>query len=162
IMDFTSKISLVSLADMMEIGSMTPETIESIARQIESQIKIKRDYESKVKILLVTPYMGVILSLIASVLLGSAILSLLLGQKISYAVGPLIEASVLLPRAIYITEISSIFNSFMAGLLVGKLGSGKIATGLIHSAILVIITAVMLLVLLHVHFDFYKPSTPTI
>ncbi|MCY0873773.1 MAG: type II secretion system F family protein [Acidianus infernus] len=162
IMDFTSKISLVSLADMMEIGSMTPETIESIARQIESQIKIKRDYESKVKILLVTPYMGVILSLIASVLLGSAILSLLLGQKISYAVGPLIEASVLLPRAIYITAISSIFNSFMAGLLVGKLGSGKIATGLIHSAILVIITAVMLLVLLHVHFDFYKPSTPTI
>ncbi|MUM65471.1 flagellar assembly protein [Acidianus infernus] len=162
IMDFTSKISLVSLADMMEIGSMTPETIESIARQIESQIKIKRDYESKVKILLVTPYMGVILSLIASVLLGSAILSLLLGQKISYAVGPLIEASVLLPRAIYITAISSIFNSFMAGLLVGKLGSGKIATGLIHSAILVIITAVMLLVLLHVHFAFYKPSTPTI
>jgi len=162
IMDFTSKISLVSLADMMEIGSMTPETVESIARQIESQIKIKRDYESKVKILLVTPYMGVILSLIASVLLGSAILSLLLGQKISYAVGPLIEASVLLPRAIYITAISSIFNSFMAGLLVGKLGSGKIATGLIHSAILVIITAVMLLVLLHVHFAFYKPSTPTI
>lgn len=162
ITDFTSKISLVSLADMMEIGSMTPETIESIARQIESQIKIKRDYESKVKILLVTPYMGVILSLIASVLLGSAILSLLLGQKISYPVGPLIEASVLLPRAIYITAISSIFDSFMAGLLVGKLGSGKIATGLIHSAILVIITAVMLLVLLHVHFAFYKPSTPTI
>ncbi|BDC18104.1 type II secretion system F family protein [Acidianus sp. HS-5] len=162
IMDFTSKISLVSLADMMEIGSMTPDTVESIARQIESQIKIKRDYESKVKILLVTPYMGVILSLIASVLLGSAILSLLVGQKITYAVGPLIEASVLLPRAIYITAISSLFNSFMAGLLVGKLGTGKIATGLVHSAILVIITAAMLLILLHVHLAFYSPSSTTI
>lgn len=162
IRDFTSKISLISLADMMEIGSMTPETVESIARQIEAQIKIKRDYENKVKILLVTPYIGVILALIASVLLGSAILSLLLGQKISFAVGPLIQASVLLPKAIYITVVSSMFNSFMAGLLVGKLGSGKVATGLIHSAILVVITAIMVVILLNVHFGFFGPSGQTI
>ncbi|MEM4372088.1 MAG: type II secretion system F family protein, partial [Metallosphaera sp.] len=72
IVDFTSRISLVSMADMIDIGSLTPESIESLAEQVETQIKIKREYESKVKILLYTPYIGVIISIIAVNLLSAA------------------------------------------------------------------------------------------
>ncbi|AWR96656.1 type II secretion system F family protein [Acidianus sulfidivorans JP7] len=159
IRDFTSRISIISLADMMEIGSMTPDTVESIAEQIDTQIRIKRDYDSKIKILLATPYVGVVLALVTSTLLGSAILGLILSQHSSLTYGPLATASVVLPRVIYITAISSLFNSFLAGLLVGKLGSGKIANGLLHSAILVIITAIMLIVLIHIHLNFASSSS---
>ncbi|EZQ10802.1 flagellar assembly protein [Candidatus Acidianus copahuensis] len=159
IMDFSSKIALVSLADMIEIGSMTPETVESIADQIDAQIKIKREYDEKVKILLATPYVGIVLALIASLILGSAILGLISGNSaLTFSYGPLASASVYLPKAIFITAISSIFNSFFAGFLVGKLSSGKIAYGFLHSAILVAITLVMLIVLVHVHFNFMSSS----
>ncbi|ARM75134.1 type II secretion system F family protein [Acidianus manzaensis] len=159
IRDFTSRISIIALADMMEIGSMTPDTVESIAEQIDTQIRIKRDYDSKIKILLATPYVGVVLALVASTILGSAILGLIVSQHSSLAYGPLVTASVILPKAIYITAISSLFNSFLAGLLVGKLGTGRIANGFLHSAILVVITAIMLIILIHVHLNFSSSSS---
>lgn len=157
IREFASRISIIALSDMMEIGNLTPDTVESLAEQIDNQIRIKRDYQAKVKILLYTPYVGVILALVASVILGSAILDLLAGQN--YALyGPLATAQTTLPRVVYIVAISSMFNSLLAGLLVGKLATGRVADGLIHSAILVIITAIALNILLSIHFVFYHPT----
>ncbi|MEM4955821.1 MAG: type II secretion system F family protein, partial [Metallosphaera sp.] len=159
IVDFTSRISLVSMADMIDIGSLTPESIESLAEQVETQIKIKREYESKVKILLYTPYIGVIISIIAVNLLSAAILGLITGNAYAFSSGALGEARVLLPQAVYITAIASMINAFFAGLLVGKLGKGKVATGFIHAAIMVAITAILMIIIVHVHFTF-GPTVP--
>lgn len=151
IMDFSSKVSLISLADMIEIGSLTPETVEFLADQISTQIRIRREYISRIKVLLYTPYVGIILALVASVLLGNSmvyVLSQQHGASLSY--GPLAEAQVLLPNALYIISVSSLFNSFLAGLLVGKLSSGRTSVGLIHSAILVIITVILLIIAQHI------------
>ncbi|WP_252896916.1 type II secretion system F family protein [Metallosphaera hakonensis] len=112
ILDFTSRISLVSMADMIDIGSLTPDSIESLAEQVETQIKIKREYESKVKILLYTPYIGVIISIIAVNLLSAAILGLITGNAYAFSTGALGAAKVLLPQAVYITAIASMLNAF--------------------------------------------------
>ncbi|QIJ32823.1 type II secretion system F family protein [Acidianus brierleyi] len=156
--DFTSKIALVSISDMIDIGSMTPETIESLADEIDSQVRIKREYESKVKVLMFTPYIGVVIALIAAIFLGIALVKLIVSQNFML-VGPLADASILLPRAVFIASISSIFNSFLAGLLVGKIGSGKAATGFKHSVILVVLTILVILILLHVNLSFKPPSS---
>ncbi|AWR98827.1 type II secretion system F family protein [Metallosphaera hakonensis] len=161
ILDFTSRISLVSMADMIDIGSLTPDSIESLAEQVETQIKIKREYESKVKILLYTPYIGVIISIIAVNLLSAAILGLITGNAYAFSTGALGAAKVLLPQAVYITAIASMLNAFFAGLLVGKLGRGKVATGFVHAAIMVVITAILMIIIVHVHFTFGPTQPPS-
>lgn len=146
IRDFTSKVALLSLADMLEVGSITPETIETIAQQIEVQVNTSKEYKSKVRILIATPYVALALSLLTSVLLGSSILSLFRyesGAALSY--GPLQQAQVLLPRIVYLVGISSIVNAFFAGLFVGKIQSGKIASGFLHAIILTLITVILVI-----------------
>ncbi|TRM82107.1 flagellar assembly protein, partial [Sulfolobus sp. D5] len=150
ILDFSSRISLISLADMIEIGSLTPETVEALADQVDAQIRIRRSYNSKIRVLLYAPYVGIILALVASILLGNAIYTILLKEAFVTSYGPLAAARGLLPKALYVIAISSIFNSFLAGLLVGKIGYGKTAAGFIHSAILIVITAILVIISLHI------------
>ncbi|QKR00512.1 type II secretion system F family protein [Metallosphaera tengchongensis] len=157
ILDFTSRISLVSMADMIDVGSMTPDSIESLAEQVESQIKIKREYESKIKILLYTPYIGVIISIIAVNFLSAAILGLIEGNQYAFTSGALGAARVLLPQAVFITAIASMINAFFAGLLVGKLGRGKVASGFVHAAVMVTVTAILMIIIVHIHFTFGAP-----
>jgi flagellar protein FlaJ len=146
--EFSSKVALISLADMIEVGSMTPETVEILAEQIESQIRIRREYNAKVRILLYMPYVGILLAIIATILLANSILQLLTGEgsQLYSSYGPLATASLLLPAATYIVAVSALWNSFLAGFLVGKLSHGKVAMGFIHSSILVVITAILIII----------------
>ncbi|MEM4372881.1 MAG: flagellar assembly protein, partial [Metallosphaera sp.] len=91
--------------------------------------------------------------------LSAAILGLITGNAYAFSSGALGEARVLLPQAVYITAIASMINAFFAGLLVGKLGKGKVATGFIHAAIMVAITAILMIIIVHVHFTF-GPTVP--
>ncbi|QXJ31673.1 type II secretion system F family protein [Saccharolobus shibatae] len=150
ILDFSSKVSLISLADMIEIGSLTPETVESLAEQVDAQIRIRRNYNAKIRVLLYAPYIGIILALVASILLGNAMFTLISHQSLALSYGPLSNATVILPKSLYVISISALFNSFLAGLLVGKIGYGKTAAGFTHSAILVVITAILVVISLHI------------
>jgi len=160
-MEFYARVSMISLADMIEVGSMTPETVNALAEQLETQLAIRRDYRNKVRVLLFTPYVGVILALVASVILTFSILGLLGSHSLVASYGPLAAASQVLPGVVFASGISSMFNAFFAGFLVGKISNGRVASGFIHSAILVAITAVILLVFAHVHISFVNTQTPT-
>jgi len=162
IIDFPTKVAFNSLADMVEIGSLTPESVEILADQLDSQIRIRNEYYSKIKVLLYMPYIGSILALITSVILSSAILSLISTGGYAFTYGPLAVATTLVPRAIYMTALSSVFNSMLAGLLVGKLARGRIANGYKHSIILMTITMMLLLMTLLLHFSFISNQTPTL
>ena len=162
IMDFPTRMALTSLADMIEIGSLTPETIEILADQIDTQVRIRREYLAKIKILLYMPYVGSILALVATVILSSAIISLLSSSSFVTSYGPLATAQVLVPKTVYIASVSSVFNALTAGLLVGKLATGRIANGYLHSALLMIITAVLILVFLSIKFSFGAPVSPSL
>ena len=162
ILDFPTRIAFSSLADMIEIGSLTPESVEILADQIDTQVRIRREYYSKIKILLYMPYVGSILALIATVVLSSAIISLLSSSSFVTSYGPLAAAQVLVPKAVYIAGLSSVFNALTAGLLVGKLASGRIANGYLHAGLLMIITAILILVSISIKFSFGAPVAPTL
>ncbi|BFH73587.1 type II secretion system F family protein [Sulfurisphaera javensis] len=162
IIDFSTKIAFTSLADMIEIGSLTPESVETLADQLDSQIRIRREYYAKIKILLYMPYVGSILALIATIILSSAIISLLSSSSFITSYGPLAAAQALVPRAVYIASLSSVFNAYTAGLLVGKLASGRIANGYLHSAILLVITMILVLITLSIKFSFVSPVAPSL
>jgi len=163
IIDFPTKVAFNALADMIEIGSLTPESVEILADQLDSQIRIRNEYYAKIKVLLYMPYVGSILALVTSVILSSAILSLITTGKFAFTYGPLASATVLVPKAIYMTALSSVFNAVLAGLLVGKLARGRVASGYKHAIILTVITMFLLLMVLLVRFSFVSsPTAPTL
>ena len=162
ILDFSTRIAFSSLADMIEIGSLTPESIEILADQIDTQVRIRREYYSKIKILLYMPYVGSVLALIATVILSSAIISLLTSSSFTISYGPLAVAQVLVPKAVYIASISSVFNALTSGLLVGKLATGRIANGYLHAGLLMVITTILILVFLSIKLSFGAPVTPSL
>jgi len=153
IIDFTSRVAFTTLADMVEIGNLTPESIRTLADMIDLQIKVRRDYYSKIKILVAMPYVGVVLAVVATILMSISIESILTSSS-GALYGPIAEAVVLVPKAIYLISVSALFNAITAGLLVGKLQTGKIAVGFLHTAILLIITYVMVIASVSVHFHF--------
>jgi flagellar protein FlaJ len=163
IIDFPTRVAFNALADMIEIGSLTPESVEILADQLDSQIRVRNEYYAKIKVLLYMPYVGSILALVTSVILSSAILSLITTGKFAFTYGPLASATVLVPKAIYMTALSSVFNAVLAGLLVGKLARGRVASGYKHAIILTVITMFLLLMVLLVRFSFVSSSTaPTL
>jgi len=162
ILDFPTRIAFSSLADMVEVGSLTPESVEILADQIDTQVRIRREYYSKIKVLIAMPYVGSILALIATVILSSAIISLLNSSSFITSYGPLAAAQALVPRAVYIAGLSSVFNAFTAGLLVGKLASGRIANGYLHAGLLMVITAILVLVSLSIKFSFGTTVAPSL
>ncbi|GGU03966.1 flagellar assembly protein [Sulfodiicoccus acidiphilus] len=161
-MEFYARVSVISLADMIEVGSMTPETVNALAEQLETQLAIRRDYKNKVRVLLFTPYVGVILALVASVLLSFSILGLLGSHSLISSYGPLAAASQILPNVVFASGISSMFNAFFAGFLVGKIATGRVSAGFVHSAVLVVVTAVILVALSHVNISFVSTQAPSL
>lgn len=153
IIDFTSRVAFTTLADMVEIGNLTPESIRTLADMVDLQIKVRRDYYSKIKILVAMPYVGVILAVVATILMSISIESILTSSS-GALYGPIAEAVVLVPKAVYLISVSALFNAITAGLLVGKLQTGKIAVGFLHTAILLIITYVMVIASVSVHLHF--------
>ncbi|BCU68220.1 flagellar assembly protein [Sulfolobales archaeon HS-7] len=163
IRDFTAKVAMVSLADMLEIGSMTPDTIESIAEQIDTQLSSEKRYREKIKILIISPYLAIFLSLFASVVLGASIVKLFSVTTLpAFSYGNLEQAIIELPRITYVIGISSIINAFFAGFFVGKLQTGKTASGFLHCIILTVISTVMVIIAPHLTLVFPHTSTPTI
>jgi len=162
ILDFPTRIAFSSLADMIEVGSLTPESVEILADQIDTQIRIRREYNSKVKVLLAMPYVGSVLALIATTILSSAIISLLSTSSLVSSYGPLSVAQALVPKAVYISSLSAVFNAFTSGLLVGKLASGRISNGYLHAALLLVITTALVLVALSIKFSFGVSVAPTL
>lgn len=163
IIDFPTRVAFNALADMIEIGSLTPESVEILADQLDSQIRVRNEYYAKIRVLLYMPYVGSILALVTSVILSSAILTLITTGKFAFTYGPLASATVLVPKAIYMTALSSVFNAVLAGLLVGKLARGRVASGYKHAIILTVITMFLLLMVLLVRFSFVSsPTAPTL
>jgi len=158
--EFSTRIAFSSLADMIEIGSLTPETIEILADQIEAQVRIRREYLAKIKSLLYILYIGSILVLVTSVILSSVIFSLLHNLNGSNAF--LLTAQVLVPQVIYIISVSSIFNAITTGLLIGKLATGRVANGYIHVTLLLVFTTALILISLAIRFSIGPSISPTL
>lgn len=156
--EFPTRIAFSSLADMIEVGSLTPETIEILADQIEAQVRIRREYLAKIKSLLYILYIGSILVLVTSVILSTVIFSLIHNFNGSNAF--LAEAQVLVPQVIYIISVSSIFNAITTGLLIGKLATGRIANGYIHVALLLTFTTALILISLAIRFSIGPSVAP--
>lgn len=127
-----AKVLLYMMTDSIEVGGGTIEVMENLAWFAESVEAIDEERKKNLRVLLVVPYMGAILAaatiIMLTVFLGSLPLST---GPYKYA------ASVTLP--------SIVINTYMMGLVAGKVSAGSVASGFKHALFLTLVTLVFIM-----------------
>ena len=131
-------INIYILVDAIEVGGGTPETLETLTSFSEKLSSLEKEKNSMLRPLLIMPYIG------AGILLFSTIIFLgfmrtILGSFSNQSMPFVDFATLILPPLI--------LQSFLTGLVTGKIGSGVASSGFKHAAILVVL-AIVLMVLL--------------
>ncbi len=127
-----AKVLLFVMTDTIEVGGGTIETMENLAWFAESIESIDEEKKKNLRTLLIVPYMGAILSSITVILLAVYIGSL-----------PIAVGSYQL-AAMY-TLPSIIINTYIMGLVAGKVSAGSVAAGFKHAIILTMISMLILI-----------------
>lgn len=127
-----AKVLLFVMTDTIEVGGGTVEVMENLAWFAESIDAIDDEHARSLRILLIVPYMGAILSaatvIMLTVFLGSLPMSIGAYEA---------AAAVTLP--------SIVLNTYLMGLVAGKVSSGSLAAGFKHALLLTTITLLFLL-----------------
>jgi flagellar protein FlaJ len=122
-----AKIMLYMLTDSIEVGGGTIEVLESLAGFAESVEAMDLEKKRSLRTLMIVPYMGAILSAVTVILMAGY-----MGQ-LPVSVGAYeAAASQVLP--------SIVLNTYVMGLVAGKVANESTASGFKHALILTIAT----------------------
>lgn len=134
-------INIYLLVDAIEVGGGSPETLETLARFSEMFSSIKKEKEAMLRPLLLMPYIG------AGILILSSIIFLGFMRTLTYSFGTHTVsfaqfATLLLPPLV--------LQVFFTGLVTGKINTGTLSNGFKHSAILVLLCLVIMIVFAYI------------
>ena len=129
-----SKVSMFLLLDAIEVGGGTPETLETLAQFNESIISMEKEKNSTLKPLLVIPYIGTAVLVFTIVTLLTFFRSML--GVVAKSIGFADIITLLLPPLI--------IHIYAMGIVGGKISSGEVSGGFIHSILLLLFTFLML------------------
>ncbi len=130
-------INVYILVDAIEVGGGTPETLETLTSFSENLASLEKERKAMLRPLVIMPYIG------AAILLFSTIIFLGFMRTILYSFGsrsmPFVDfATLILPPLI--------LQSFLTGLVTGKISTGVASAGFKHAAILVAIAIALMVV----------------
>jgi len=129
IKSWTALINLYLLADTIEVGGGSSETLEVMARFAEDVNAIEREKRSVLKPLLFIPYIGALILIFSTIIL--LIYQKSLASMARMAFSYYSFTSTLLPPLI--------IHMYLMGLVAGKVSSGTISSGFKHSILLCIV-----------------------
>ncbi|MCE4612628.1 MAG: type II secretion system F family protein [Desulfurococcales archaeon] len=135
------------LSDSIEYGGGGPEVLETLARYAHNLVELDRELKRRLRTYMVMPYMGAILVSAASIMvLGFA------ARTIETVGGPTPGAGSLsaeeLARVALYLSVGAIFNSWLMGMVVGKIKDQSLAAGFTHSIILTLVSLMTIIVAL--------------
>jgi len=134
ILVWRAKVLLFVMTDTIEVGGGTIETMENLAWFAESVEAIDDERKKNLRTLLIVPYMGAILTTATIILLTVFFGSLQFGAGGAYY------------TAAEITLPAIVLNSYLMGIVAGKVSGGSVAAGLKHALILSILTLLFLII----------------
>lgn len=134
------------LVDSIAVGGGSPETLESLARYAYNLTELEKEFRKRLRSFIAMPYMGAVLVAASSMLvLGFTSKTLFIGGTQGpslFGVG----GSKVTPHDMAIIalllSLGSVFNSWLMGIVAGKIQDGKLAAGMVHGIILIIITII--------------------
>ena len=131
-------INMSVLVDAIEVGGGTPETLETLTRFSEKLSSIEKERKSMLKPLVIMPYIGVAILLFSNIIflgfMGSIMSSF---------------SNTSMPFTDFVTLIMPplILQSFLTGLVTGKISTGQTSAGFKHAALLVVLGIVLMVVI---------------
>ena len=151
------------LVDSISVGGGSPETLESLARYAYNLTELQKEFKKRLRSFIAMPYMGAVLVAASSMLvLGFTSKTLFLGETqgpMTIGGGSSISPQELAMVALLLS-LGSILNSWLMGIVAGKIQDGKLAAGFLHGIILIIITLITIGVTLK-GIQLTTPSTTT-
>ncbi len=133
------------LVDSISVGGGSPETLESLARYAFNLTELQKEFKKRLRSYIFMPYMGAILVAASSILVLS-----FTGQSLGVtgAETPQAISTTELGNVALLLSLGAVLNSYLMGIVAGKIQDGKIVAGFLHGIILVIITIITILVTL--------------
>ena len=130
------------LADSILVGGGTSETLDALARYAHSLVEIEEELKRRLRSYMYMPYMGAILVVVSSLLILGFTASTLLSTHAATAPG-LAGAELIkrqLPKVALLLTVGGVFNSWLMGLVAGKIQDSYLAAGFTHAIILSILS----------------------
>ncbi len=126
-----AKVLLFIMTDTIEVGGGSIEIMEHLSWFAESVEAIEEEKKRNLRTLLIVPYMGSILAAATVIMMAAFMGSIQLGAGGSYY-----QAAASVMPAI-------VLNTYLMGIVAGKVSSGSIAMGFKHSVVLTLITLLL-------------------
>ncbi|MEM0491374.1 MAG: type II secretion system F family protein [Acidilobaceae archaeon] len=126
------------LTDAIILGGGSIETIDSLARYTRSLADFESELSRRLKIYVIMPYIGAVMVAGSSMMILSYTAQTL---TLNPQQSTLLED---LGRITLIVSLGALFNSWLMGIMAGKLSRGSIVAGFQHSIILTIIALLVI------------------
>ncbi|MEM1685710.1 MAG: type II secretion system F family protein [Acidilobaceae archaeon] len=126
------------LTDAITLGGGSIETIDSLARYTRSLADFESELSRRLKIYVIMPYIGAVMVAGSSMMILSYTAQTL---TLNPQQSTLLED---LGRITLIVSLGALFNSWLMGIMAGKLSRGSIVAGFQHSIILTIIALLVI------------------
>jgi flagellar protein FlaJ len=127
------QIVMFLLVETIDVGGGTIAMIDSLARFNNMTQEVEKEKKMSVRPYIMMPYLASILLVATTVMMMNLTTGITIPGQPAPAPNTLMET-------IFISSV--IFHSFLIGMVAGKISDDSIASGLKHSAILVIIAVV--------------------
>ena len=125
------------LLESIEYGGALPEVLETLSSFSVSMISINEDALSRLKPLRYVPYIGALMLILS--------LIIMVGTVIGLATTIFQIPQQMVNMVITSFALTTIIDSFLMGLVTGKLGEGELAAGFKHAVFITIIVLVLYL-----------------
>ncbi|MCE4617592.1 MAG: type II secretion system F family protein [Desulfurococcales archaeon] len=137
------------LADGIEVGGGTSQTLDSLARYANSIVDLEEELRRRLRTFIMMPYFGAIMVSVASLLVLSFSIQTLgiTGEQVAVGGGTHLTPQDI-ARVATMLSVGGIFNSWLMGFVAGKIQDSSIAGGFRHATILVIITLIATILVL--------------
>ena len=142
------------LADSIQVGGGTSETLDALARYAHNLVEIEEELKRRLRSYIFMPYMGAILVVVSSLLvLGFTASTLATNQPAAggsmLGVGGGSTVIQQLPRIALLLTLGGVFNAWLMGLVAGKIQDSYLAAGFLHSIILTLLSLAASVIVLH-------------
>ncbi|MBS7610507.1 type II secretion system F family protein [Candidatus Bathyarchaeota archaeon] len=130
-------VNMYLLVDAIEVGGGSPETLETVAEFSEMISSQEKERRAMLRPMMVIPYIGAGILLISTIVFLGFMRSIMgMFRRYGSAVLPFAEfATLFLPPLV--------IQSFLMGLVTGKMSAGSISAGFKHAAVLTVFSLVV-------------------
>jgi len=129
-------INLYLLVDATEVGGGSPETLETMARFGEMQSSLEKEKMAALRPLMIMPYIGSAILVFSTIVTVDFMLSAVF--SISRQAVPYVQLVTTIVPAL-------VFQSYLTGIVAGKISTGNVSAGFKHAIVLTAITLILII-----------------